>query len=264
MNPVLPIMMPTSSKGGEAMIEKIVEQCKQLRLKTVMQNLEQVLEQANAQNWPYSKTIEHLLDMELEQRRQNRIALRFKQSNLLEKPTIDQFDFDHHSSRKRQKTKILNLIALGFIRQKMDIILIGNPGVGKSFLAKAIAYAATQAGIKTLFTSTMDMLNHLIAAEADHSLLKKLHYYKTQDILVCDEIGYLPLGQQGSNLFFQVISQRHQLKSTIITTNLPFADWGKIFDSTTVATAIADRLVYNSHILILEGSSYRKRSKPAE
>ena len=84
---------------------------------------------------------------------------------------------------------------------------------------------------------------------------------KSQDLLVCDEIGYLPLGTQGSNLFFQVISSRHDKKSTVITTNLPFADWGKIFDSTTVATAIADRLVYNSEILILEGSSYRKRPK---
>lgn len=139
--------------------------------------------------------------------------------------------------------------------------MIGNPGVGKSFLAKCIAYAATQAAIKTLFTTATDMINHLIAADADHSLLKKLHYYQSQDLLVCDEIGYLPLGQQGSNLFFQVISQRHQRNSTIITTNLPFADWGKIFDSTTVATAIADRLVYNSQILILEGSSYRKRMK---
>ena len=141
--------------------------------------------------------------------------------------------------------------------------MIGNPGVGKSFVAKSIAYAATQAGTKTLFTTATDMINHLIAAEADHSLLKKLHYYQCQDLLVCDEIGYLPLGQQGSNLFFQVISQRHQHKSTVITTNLPFADWGKIFDSTTVATAIADRLVYNSQILILEGSSYRKRIKPS-
>ena len=246
------------------MIEKISEQCKQLRLTTVGQHLDQVLQHSGAQNWSSARTIAHLFDIELEQRRQNRIGLRFKQSNLLEKPTIDQFDFDHHGSRKKQKTTILNLLALEFLRQKMDIILIGNPGVGKSFLAKCIAYAATQAGIKTLFTSTMDMLNHLIAAEADHSLLKKLHYYKTQDLLVCDEIGYLPLGRQGSNLFFQVISQRHQVKSTIITTNLPFADWGKIFDSTTVATAIADRLVYNSHILILEGSSYRKRTKPAE
>jgi DNA replication protein DnaC len=256
--------MPTSLTGGEPMVEKIIEQCKQLRLKTVMLNLEQVLEHANAHNWPSLKTIAHLLDLELEQRWQNSIMLRYKQSNLLEKPTIDQFDFDHHSSRKKQKSKILHLLTLEFIRQKMDIILIGNPGVGKSYLAKCIAYAATQAGIKTLFTSTLDMLNHLIAAEADHSLLKKLHHYQSPDLLVCDEIGYLPLGQQGSNLFFQVISQRHQVKSTIITTNLPFSDWGKIFDGTTVATAIADRLVYNSHVLILEGPSYRKRSKPAE
>ena len=110
----------------------------------------------------------------------------------------------------------------------------------------------------------MDMIKHLIAAEADHSLLKKLHYYQSPDLLVIDEIGYLPLGQQGSNLFFQVISQRHETRSSIITTNLPFADWGKIFDSTSVATAIADRLVYNSQVLILEGSSYRKRNNTAE
>jgi len=128
-------------------------------------------------------------------------------------------------------------------------------------LAKCIAYAATQAGIKTLFTTAMDMINHLISAEADHSLLKKLQFYQSPDILVCDEIGYLPLGTQGSNLFFQVISTRHERKPTIITTNLTFTEWGKIFDSTTVATAIADRLVYNSEIIVMEGKSYRKRTK---
>jgi DNA replication protein DnaC len=243
------------------MIEKVIEKCKALRLKATAQNLAQVIELATNQNWAPLETIDHLFELELEYRQQNKIALRFKQSKLLEKPTIDQFDFDHHGSRKKQKSKILNLMTLEFIQQKKDIILIGNPGVGKSFVAKCIAYAATQAGIKTLFTTATDMINHLIAAEADHSLLQKLHYYQCQDLLVCDEIGYLPLGQQGSNLFFQVISQRHQNKSTSITTNLPFADWGKIFDSTTVATAIADRLVYNSQILILEGSSYRKRMK---
>ncbi len=153
------------------------------------------------------------------------------------------------------------LLNRDFIDLKKDIILIGNPGVGKSFLAKIIAYAATQQGIKVLFTTAMDLINHLVAAEADHSLLKKLSFYYSPDLLVCDEIGYLPLGTQGSNLFFQVISQRHEKKSTMITTNLPFDDWGNIFDSTTVATAIADRLVYNSQVLILEGSSYRKKAK---
>lgn len=107
----------------------------------------------------------------------------------------------------------------------------------------------------------MDMINNLIAAEADHSLLKKLKYYNDPSLLICDEIGFLPLGTQGSNLFFQVISSRHESKSTLLTTNLIFAEWGKIFDSTTVATAIADRLVYNSEVIIFEGESYRKRAK---
>jgi len=92
--------------------------------------------------------------------------------------------------------------------------------------------------VKVLFTTAMDMINHLIAAEADHSLLKKLQHYQAPDLLVCDELGYLSLGQQGSHLFFQVISARHQKKSTMLTTNLPFADRGKVFDSTTLATAI--------------------------
>jgi hypothetical protein len=100
------------------MIEKIRDQCKQLRLATVGQHLDQVLEQSSVQNWSCAKTIAHLFDIELEQRRQNRIGLRFKQSNLLEKPTIDQFDFDHHGSRKKQKTTILNLLALEFYGRK--------------------------------------------------------------------------------------------------------------------------------------------------
>jgi len=239
----------------------IIEKFEQLKMKVCAQDLEQVMKLAEEKNRPPLNIIEHLLDLELEAKRIRRVALRFKESKLIEKPTIDQFDFNFHVSRKKQKTLILNLMSLEFIKQKKDIILIGNPGVGKSFLAKCIAYGATQAGIKTLFTTATDMINHLIAAEADHSLLKKLHFYQSPDILVCDEIGYLPLGTQGSNLFFQVISTRHERKSSIITTNLTFSEWGKIFDSTTVATAIADRLVYNSEILIMEGTSYRKRTK---
>ena len=243
------------------MIDEVIEKCRQLRLKACAEHLPQVIEMAAQKNWSPLLTIAHLLDLEIELRWQNKIAACYKKSKLTQRPTIDQFDFNFHISRKKQKGEILLLLNLDFIGHKKDIILIGNPGVGKSFLAKTIAYAATQAGIKVLFTTAMDMINHLVAAEADHSLLKKLNFYQSPDLLVIDEIGYLPLGTQGSNLFFQVISQRHEKKSTMITTNLPFADWGKIFDSTTVATAIADRLVYNSQVLILEGPSYRKRPK---
>ena len=242
-------------------IESTSEKFKLLKMKTCANSLTQVIEMAKEKNWSALQIIEHLLDLELETREKNRIAIRFKQSKLFEKPTIDQFDFHFHPSRNKQKNKILSLTDLEFVKQKKDIILIGNPGVGKSFLAKCIAYAATQASVKVLFTTAMDMVNHLIAAQADNSLLRKPHFYQSPALLAIDEIGYLPLGAQGSNLFFQVISSRHEKNSTIVTTNLPFAEWGKIFDSTTVATAIADRLVYNSEVLILEGASYRKRTK---
>ncbi len=241
-------------------MDDVIEKFKSLRLKNCARNLSDILDQAARDNLSVLQAIDRLLEIELDCRKKARIVLRFKQSKLGDKTTIDQFDFKHHESRRKYKNKILNLMDLQFIHDKKDVILIGNPGTGKTFLSRCIAYAATQAGIKTLFTTAMDMINQLVAAKTDHTLLKKLQYYQSQDLLVCDEIGYLPLGRQGSNLFFQVISARHEKKSTIITTNLPFAKWGNIFDGTTVATAIADRLVYNSEILILEGDSYRKRS----
>lgn len=242
-------------------IEAVIEKCKALKLKAIAEHLEQTTVLAEHRNWTPLQMIDHLFELELQLRKKNRIERCFKQSKLYEKTTIDQFDFSFHGSRKNQKSRIVNLIDLEFIKHRKDIILIGNPGVGKSYLAKCMAYAATQAGLKVLFTTAMDMINHLIAAEADHSMLKKLQYYQSQELLVIDEIGYLSLGTQGSNLFFQVVSARHERKSTVITTNRPFAQWGEIFDNTTVATAIADRLVYNSEILILEGPSYRKRDK---
>jgi DNA replication protein DnaC len=242
-------------------LEHLKEKLIQLRLKVMAQNLETILKDATDKNRDSLFVLHQLSDLEAEHRWHNAIKLRFQQSKLNEKLTIDQFDFNHHKSRKDQKTQILNLLNLNFVKELKDLIFIGNPGTGKTFLAKCIAYAACNANIKVLFTTAIDMINHLIAAEADRSLLKKLHYYQSPALLVCDELGYLSLGQQGSHLFFQVISARHQVKSTLLTTNLPFAEWGNVFDSTTVATAIADRLVHNSEVLIFGGESYRRKQK---
>nr|WP_320011994.1 ATP-binding protein [uncultured Desulfobulbus sp.] len=181
------------------MVKEIQEKFKALRLKHCAQNIESMLEQGRQKNHSALQTIHSLLDLEIEQRRRARIALCFKQSKLPEQPTIDQFDFSFHSSRSKHRATILSLLDLEFIRNKMDVILIGNPGVGQSLLAKTIAYGATQAGIKTLFTSAMDMINQLVAAQDNHTLLNKLKTYQNPDLLVIDEIGYLPLGQQGSN-----------------------------------------------------------------
>jgi DNA replication protein DnaC len=137
-----------------------------------------------------------------------------------------------------------------------------SPGVGKTFLAKVFGWKACQANQRVLFTTAMDMLNQLSASQVDHSLVRKLKAYTEPTLLICDELGYLALDQQTSNLFYQVISTRHSHKrSTIITTNTAFSDWGNILFNTTIATAIADRLVENSEIFLLGGDSLRKPSK---
>ena len=139
--------------------------------------------------------------------------------------------------------------------------IIGNPGVGKTYLAKIIGWRACQTKQRVLFTTTMDMLNQL-ASQVDHPLVRKLKLYTDPTLLLIDELGYLSLDQQTSNLFYQVISTRHSHKrSTLITTNTAFSDWGNILYNTTIATAIADRLVENSEIFLLGGESLRKSNK---
>ena len=239
--------------------QRLKDKLTDLRLTGMLQHFDTTWEQAAQNNLNVGATLALLADLELEPRWHNAIHLRWRHSALTEKLTIDQFDCDHHKSRKEQKTRILALCTLDFVAAHSDGMFIGTPGTGTTFLAKCLAYAACNANSQVLFTTAIDMRKPLIAAEADHALLKQLHQYATPDLLGCDEWGYLSLGHQGAPLFFQVISQRHQRKSTVITTNLPLADWGQVFDSTPVATAIADRLVHNSEVLMLGGSSYRSK-----
>ena len=130
--------------------------------------------------------------------------------------------------------------------------------------AKVIGWRACQANQRVLFTTAMDMLNHLNASQVDHSLVRKLRVYTEPALLIVDELGYVALDQQTSNLFYHVISTRHsQKRSSLITTNTAFSDWGNILFNTTIATAIVDRLVENSEILLLGGDSLRKAKNPS-
>jgi len=221
--------------------------------------LETTLAEAAAKNLSVAATLEWLADMELEARQQRAIERRFKSSRLQAQPSIDLFHFHHHKSRSQAKSRILRLLDLTFLTNGTNLVLLGNPGVGKTFLAKIIGWRACQANQRVLFTTAMDMLNQLLASQVDHSLVRKLKTYTEPTLLICDELGYLALDQQSSNLFYQVISTRHsQQRSTMITTNTPFSDWGNVLDNTTIATAIADRLVENSEIFLLGGNSLRK------
>jgi DNA replication protein DnaC len=231
--------------------------------------LDQTISDAASRNLSFPQTLESLADIELEARNARSIERRFRLSRLQAQHSIDSFNFKHHKSRAELRTRILRLLDLDFLQKGTSAIFIGNPGVGKTFLAKIVGWKACKANQRVLFTTAMDMLNHLLASQVDHSLIRRLKIYTEPALLICDELGYLSLDQQTSNLFYQVISTRHSHKrSTIITTNTAFSEWGNILYNTTIATAIADRLVENSEIFLLGGDSVRKANKnpnpPAE
>ncbi len=234
----------------------------QLSLTSMALQLDRTIAEAAAKNRSFADTLESLIDCELEARSSRSIERRFRLSRLHARHSIDSFHFKHHKSRLELKPRILRLLDLEFIANGASAIFIGNPGVGKTFLAKIIGWRACQANQRVLFTTAMDMLNHLLASQVDHSLIRKLRLFTEPALLIVDELGYLSLDQQSSNLFYQVISTRHsQKRSTIITTTTALSDWGNILYNTTIATAIADRLVENSEIFLLGGDSLRKSNR---
>jgi len=221
--------------------------------------LDQIVTDAASKNLGFAQALETLTDLELDARNARAIERRFRMSRLHAQHSIDSFLFKHHKTRLDAKNRIVRLLDLEFLQKGTSVVLIGNPGVGKTFLAKVIGWRACQANQRVLFTTAMDMLNHLNASQVDHSLVRKLRVYTETALLIVDELGYLALDQQTSNLFYQVISTRHsQKRSTLITTNTAFSEWGNILFNTTIATAIVDRLVVNSEILLLGGASLRK------
>lgn len=240
-------------------LQDLKDQLIDRRLQGLSDPLSAVIEHAAQPTLALLTPLSRLADSALAQRFHHAIALRGRQATLADQLTIDPFDCSHHQSRPEQKTRLLHRLHRDCARAPMAVRRIGNPGAGKTCLATCLASAACNANIQVLLTTAIAMIHHRIAAEADRALLKKLQDSQAPERLVLDALGYWSLGQQGSHLFFQVMSGRQQLPSTVMTTTLPCADWGTVFDSTTGATALADRLVDNSAVLILGGSRSRRK-----
>jgi len=200
--------------------------------------------------------------IEITERKAAQIASRIRSSKFKRIQTVDAFDFDHSKATQDIKKAYLALHSNVAPGNLPSAVFTGNAGLGKTHLARALGYAACQKGLSTLFITAAEMVNRLSAAQKSLTIENELNKYRRPQVLVIDELGYVTLDNQASNLFFQVISARHdQALGTIATTNIPFGKFNQIFANDAIAHAIVDRLVNEAEVFFLEGPSYREHQR---
>ena len=236
--------------------ELLVQDLAELQLQQIAETYREVLDEAARQNTSMLEVLASLIASEITARRQRALERRIRQAKLPPRKTLEEYDFTF--PKRIPKAKVLRLFDCEFVSQHHSAVLIGRTGFGKSHLLNALGYTACEKAISTRWTRVIDMINVLTKAQINGTLEAKLKEYVRPDLLLLDELGYLPIDKRGADLMFQVVAARYESGSIVITTNRPFRDWGKIFDvDNTLATAMIDRLMHHGEALVIEGPSYR-------
>jgi DNA replication protein DnaC len=235
--------------------DQIVENLKRLHMPTIRRSYEEVAGQARAETWSYEQYLLELLNLECETRRQNRISRNLHLSKLPPSKTFENFD------KKRLPPKVanhLNVVINGsFLNRSENILAFGNPGSGKTHLLCAIGHALIERGKQVLFISCSQLVQDLLIAKKELEMTKKLKKLSRFDAVIIDDIGYVQQSREEMEVLFTFLADRYESSSLMITSNLPFSKWEKIFKDPMTTAAAIDRLVHHSIILELNIDSYR-------
>jgi DNA replication protein DnaC len=233
----------------------------ELRLPTVRKMHRRLAREVSQQGGDYTAYLAALLREEVDQRRTRRVERRLKEAHVPQAKLLTDLDFTADAMPSRDL--VMDLAQGHYIRDGRNVIAIGNPGTGKTHLATGLAIKAGRQGLRVRFYPVATLTAELEAAQSDHQLHRFLNRFGGWDLVVLDELGYLPLSQTGAELLFQAISERHERNSLIVTTNLPFTDWSEVFHTKRLTVALLDRITYRATILEMSGPSYRLRMSHA-
>lgn len=242
------------------MNDRLLSALRQLRLSGLAETLDVRLQEAAGHQLSHAEFLELVLQDELLVRDQRLIGRRVKAAAFRELKPLDQFDWSFNPSLP--KKQVFDLATCRFVRERRDALLIGPPGTGKSFAVQAIGYHAIKQGFVVLYRSIFDVVREFLMDEAVGGQDKVLARYLKPDLLIVDDMGMKNLPRQSGEVLFEIIMRRYETRSTMMTSNRPLEDWGKLIGDVPSATAILDRFLHHAELLAFQGKSYRLRNQP--